>query len=191
MSLRLPAPSLLSMVTPQDWEHTATHSGVEIWRGRILSAKWDEPLRDKLYEASGGFRFLLSDWETNKLMAAIRVDDKIVSYAMLSQDGYYGTAQPVVKNDVCLGQVGVWTHPDYRLKGHGKEAMDGIFCAMKTLIGLTQGDFHVVWAQAHVAHYMRSVARNHLSDFEFDILSFERLEGVPRQHGGALLEAVI
>ena len=191
MSVHLPEPSLLSRVTPQDWELTSIRDGVEIWRGQILIEKWHEPIRDKLYEPTGGFQHMLTCWETNKLMAAIRHEGRIVSYAMLSQDGCYGTALPKMKTDICLGQIGVWTHPDQRRKGFGAQAMDGIFGATKALIGLTQGEFHVAWAQAHVASYMRTVARKHLSDFDFNLLSFDRLTDVPRYYGTQFRQVAI
>lgn len=180
MSVRLPPPSLLSQITPQDWELTTRRDNVEVWRGRVLIEKWHEPLRDKLFEPQGGFRHILSCWDTNKIIAAVRHQGKIVSYVMLSQDGYYGTALPKVKTDVCLGRLGMWTHPDYRHQGFSRVALYGMFGVIRDLISLNQGQYHVVWSQAHVAHYIGQRARQvGLSGLDFEVLSFERLEEIP------------
>jgi hypothetical protein len=186
MSVRLPEPSLLRQVVPRDWEHATTLNGVEIWRGRIITMA-DELRQRRLYEPSGGFRFLFSDNETSKVVAAVRHEGRIVSYAMLSQDGYYGTALPMVKTDVCLGNLGMWSDPDHRERGHARKALEGIFHAIQGLMELNQGRFHVVWAQAHVAHYMRCTARRRLSDFDFDILAFQHLDTKPRQYPNGVI----
>lgn len=191
MNISPPQPSLLSKLVPQDWTLSDIRGPAEIWQGQVLIEKWHEPLRDKLYEPQGGFRHILTCWQTNKIMAAIRIDGKIVSYALLSQDGYYGTSLPRVTTDICLGKLGVWTHPDYRLRGYSLQALTAMYGVIEGLMARTEGDFYVVWVQEHVAEYMRSVARKNLNGLEFDILSFKELKEIPCRYGNHFVSQAI